>query len=111
MGHLYVCMINCRCMTDGTGVIAEMTLDEIQMLTIDSGSNSWAYPYAWVPTMEEFLESMSNRVVLNAVLDLKFTSVEDIISLVQKIQELGMEDSVVLSKRQSGSAKEDPGMF
>ena len=28
-------------MTDGTGVIAEMTLDEIQMLTIDSGSNSW----------------------------------------------------------------------
>ena len=31
----------------------------------------------------------------NAVLDLKFTSVEDIISLVQKIQELGMEDSVV----------------
>ena len=40
-------------MTDGTGVIAEMTLDEIQMLTIDSGSNSWAYPYARVPTMEE----------------------------------------------------------
>ena len=32
---------------------------------------------------------------VNKVLDLKFTSVEDIISLVQKIQELGMEDSVV----------------
>ena len=81
-------------MTDGTGVIAEMTLDEIQMLTIDSGSNSWAYPYAWVPTMEEFLE-VCRQSGANAVLDLKFTSVEDIISLVQKIQELGMEDSVV----------------
>lgn len=81
-------------MTDGTGVIAEMTLDEIQMLTIDSGSNSWAYPYAWVPTMEEFLE-VCQQSGANAVLDLKFTSVEDIISLVQKIQELGMEDSVV----------------
>ena len=81
-------------MTDGTGVIAEMTLDEIQMLTIDSGSNSWAYPYAWVPTMEEFLE-VCQQSGANAVLDLKFTSVEDVISLVQKIQELGKEDSVV----------------
>ena len=44
--------------------------------------------------MEEFLE-VCQQSGANAVLDLKFTSVEDIISLVQKIQELGMEDSVV----------------
>ena len=81
-------------MTDGTGVIAEMTLDEIQMLTIDSGSNSWAYPYAWVPTMEEFLE-VCQQSGANAVLDLKFTSSRRYYFALQKIQELGMEDSVV----------------
>lgn len=81
-------------MTDGSGAIAEMTLGEIQMLTVDSGSNSWAYPYAGVPTMEEFLE-VCRQSGCNAVLDLKFTSVEDVVPLIQKIQEFGMEESVV----------------
>nr|WP_317378150.1 glycerophosphodiester phosphodiesterase family protein [uncultured Faecalimonas sp.] len=81
-------------MTDGSGTIAEMTLGEIQMLTVDSGSNSWAYPYAGVPTMEEFLE-VCQQSGSNAVLDLKFTAVEDVVPLIQKIQEFGMEESVV----------------
>lgn len=81
-------------MTDGTGTIAEMTLEEIQMLTIDSGSNVWAYPYTGVPTMEEFLE-VCRQSGSNAVLDLKFTSVDDVVSLVQKVKELGMEESTV----------------
>ena len=42
-------------MTDGEGLVSEMTLAEVQSLTIDGGNNVIQYPDETIPTMEEML--------------------------------------------------------
>jgi glycerophosphoryl diester phosphodiesterase len=42
-------------MTDGTGLVSDLTLLEIKTLKIDAGSNVGLYPNLRVPTLEEYL--------------------------------------------------------
>lgn len=42
-------------MTDGTGSIRNLTLDQIKAMTVDTGANIAKYPNLKVPTLEEFL--------------------------------------------------------
>lgn len=85
-------------MTDGTGKIEEMTLAEIRSLTVKEGSNIASYPDTVIPTMEEYLD-VCKRNGVNAVLDLKFDSVEDVAPLMERVRASGMEEmSVCLSE-------------
>lgn len=46
-------------MTDGTGAIADLTLDEIKKLKITRGSGIKEYPDEYVPTFREYLETVT----------------------------------------------------
>ena len=67
-------------MTDGTGRVADRTLEEIRALKIDAGNGLEQYPNERVPTLEEYL-TVCESCGLRSFIELKDVSPRDLASL------------------------------
>lgn len=88
-------------MTNGTGKISDMTLEQIRKLRIDTGSNKGSYDQSQlvVPTLEEYLTIMANKQSIPFI-EIKETNVagSDYDNLINTISQYGLlETSVVIS--------------
>lgn len=88
-------------MTNGTGSIRNLTLDEIKALTIDGGNRVSYYPNQKVPTLEEFLLHCK-KINLVPVIEIKTPSYEFVYTdqeyqgLVDVIRKCGMEEDAII---------------
>lgn len=57
-------------MTDGEGLVSEMTLEEVQKLKIDAGSNVIQFPDEHIPTAEEMLDAC-RQYAIRPVIEIK----------------------------------------
>ena len=79
--------------TNGTGNVADMTLEQIKALTIDAGSNIAKYPDLKVPTLREYL-ICCKRYNLVPIIECKtITNVEGFYNI---LQELNMVKQVIV---------------
>ena len=84
-------------MTDGSGNIYEMTLAEVQALTIDAGANISQYPNLTIPTFEEYLElCVKSNVVPVIELKQEALTVDDIQPILTLIRNYNLEDIAVV---------------
>ena len=80
-------------MTNGTGNVKKLTLEQIKALTIDNGNGIENYPNLKVPTLQEFLE-VCRKYSLIPVLDIRpFTNYQNFLDI---IIEEGFEHSCII---------------
>lgn len=80
-------------MTDGTGDITEMSLAQIEALTIDAGSNIGEYTGLKIPTIEEYL-AVCRRYGCACLIEIKgVTNIENLFSV---IKSGGMENNTII---------------
>ena len=93
-------------MTDGTGLIPNMTYAQIQSLNIDTGPNIENYPNLKIPTFEESLLLMKKAGII-PLIDQKFFSNlnESMIEVVNIIRKFGMEGRVIFQTYNRPSAR------
>ena len=77
-------------MTDGTGNIADMSLAEVQALTIDAGNNISQYPNLGIPLMIDYLK-VCRRYGSVPVVEIKGVNHYD--TFIKEIREFGILDS------------------
>lgn len=83
--------------TNGTGLISELTLEEVRNLNITSGKDIENHPNLKIPTLEELLFTCG-KYGLVPLLDLYLES-KYIPELVERVNELGFENSVIYGHR------------
>ena len=70
--------------TDGTGVVSELTLEQIKNLTVDIGANISNYPNLKVPTMEEYLQ-VCKKYNLTPIIEIKvIANVDNFLEILKK---------------------------
>lgn len=89
-------------MTDGSGVVSEMTLEEIRALRLDGGNGAENYTDLKVPTLEEALEVCKESDII-PVIEIKWCDYERIPALLETIENYGLKDRAVLISFDSGS--------
>ena len=82
-------------MTDGTGIVGEMTLEQIKQLKIDSGNGIENYTDLRMPTLDEALEVCRSSDIF-PVIEIKFCDTERIPSLIETLEVYGLIDRAVL---------------
>lgn len=84
-------------MTNGTGNVADMTLEQIQALTIDAGSNVDTFTGLKVPTFEEFLD-FCYKIDIVPVIELKEETLTeaDMEPILNLIKNYGLERKCVI---------------
>ena len=82
-------------MTDGTGVVGEMTLEQIKQLKIDSGNGIENYTDLRIPTLEEALEVCESSDIF-PVIEIKFCDTESLPSLIEILEDHGLIERAVL---------------
>lgn len=86
-------------MTNGTGKISEMTLEQIRKLRIDTGSNKDSYDQSQlvVPTLEEYLGVMVNKQSVPFI-EIKATNLasSDYSNLISLINQYGLSETAVV---------------
>lgn len=80
-------------MTDGTGYISDMTLAQVEALTIDAGAHISEYQNLKIPTFEEYL-SICRRYGCAGFVEVK--AINNINALISLIKKLGMSNNIVL---------------
>ena len=86
--------------TDGTGNVADMTLEQIKALTIDAGANISKYPDLKVPTLREYL-ACCKRYNMVPIIECKtITNVEGFYNI---LQELNMIKQVIVISFQNST--------
>lgn len=85
-------------MTDGEGLISDMTAEEVKKLNIDAGSNVTLYSNEKIPTLNEMLDACKEYGV-NPVIELKIEDGQapDYEGLARTIREKGFGDCIVIS--------------
>lgn len=81
-------------MTDGTGLVANLTLEQIEALTVDAGANVQDYPNLKVATLDDYLKTCK-RYNCIAVVELKAVSNSAYQKIMDTIVFYGMEGSTV----------------
>ncbi len=82
-------------MTDGTGAIADMTLEQIKELTITRGSGISEYPNEKVPTFNEYLKTVTDGGAY-PVIEVKAKGEFDFKDVVFLLKEYGITDKAVV---------------
>lgn len=86
-------------MTNGTGKISDMTLEQIRKLRIDSGANKSSYDQSQlvIPTLEEYLGIMANKQSVPFI-EIKATNVagSDYDNLISLIGQYGLSQTAVV---------------
>lgn len=85
-------------MTDGTGLIKDLTIEQLKNLTIDAGNNIELYPDIKIPTLEEFLTlaKMRGATPLLEIKDSSFTE-EKALWLIKAVRNMQMEDKCIFT--------------
>lgn len=84
-------------MTDGTGKVAEFTLEEIRQLKLDSGNGIENYDELKIPTLEEVLEILKDSNT-KPVIEIKGCDVKHLPALYETLKEYGLaEKSEIIS--------------
>lgn len=84
-------------MTDGTGKVAEFTLEEIRQLKLDSGNGIENYDELKIPTLEEVLEILKDSNT-KPVIEIKGCDVKYLPALYETLKEYGLaEKSEIIS--------------
>ena len=86
--------------TNGTGNVADMTLEQIKALTIDAGSNIAKYPDLKVPTLREYL-TCCKRYNMVPIIECK--TINNIEGFYNILQELNMVKQVIVISFQNGT--------
>ena len=81
-------------MTDGTGRIQDMTLSEIQALTIDAGVDIQYYPELKIPTLDQTLQAIRKTNAV-PIIELKYVKTENFADIVDIVAANGMLDRAV----------------
>lgn len=79
-------------MTDGSGTISEMTLEEVKKLKIDAGNGLETYPNETVPTLNEMLDVCAAAGIL-PVIEIKNGDAENLRSLADQLEKSGLTES------------------
>lgn len=82
-------------MTDGTGLVSEMTFEEIRALKLDSGNGTEEYADLRVPTLEEALSVCKDKDIF-PVVEIKSCDPERLPSLMETLDGYGLTDKAVL---------------
>lgn len=86
-------------MTDGEGLVSEMTFEEVRALTIDAGSNVEQFPNEKIPTLAEMLDACA-QYGIRPVIEIKAAEegqTPDYRTLAGLITEKGAGDCMVIS--------------
>ena len=85
-------------MTDGEGLVSEMTLEQVRALRIDAGNNVIQYPDEQVPTLEEMLKACVDYGIA-PVIEIKTEDGQapDYAYLAGVIRGMGFADARILS--------------
>ena len=82
--------------TNGTGNVADMTLAQIQALTIDAGPNIALYPNLKVPTLEQYLETCYHYNLVPMIeLKTETLTTDDMEPLLNIIKKYGFEQKAI----------------
>lgn len=82
-------------MTDGTGLVSELTLEEIRALRLDSGNGIEKYTELRVPTLEEALSVCKDKDIF-PVVEIKSCDSERLPALMETLDGYGLTDKAVL---------------
>lgn len=82
-------------MTDGTGLISDMTLEQIKQLKLDSGKGIENYSDLRVPTLGEALDVCKDSDIF-PVIEIKSCDPEKLPELIETIEEYGLTERAVL---------------
>ncbi len=82
-------------MTDGTGLVCEMTFEQIRQLKLDSGNGIEEYKDLRVPTLEEALSVCEDSDIF-PVIEIKNCDPEKLPVLIETLEEYGLIDRAVL---------------
>ena len=82
-------------MTDGTGFVADMTLEEIRQLRLDTGKGIENYTDLRVPTLEEALSICKDKDIF-PVIEIKSCDPERLPSLIELLEDKALIDKAVL---------------
>lgn len=86
--------------TNGTGNVADMTLEQIKALTIDAGANISKYPDLKVPTLREYLICCKRYNMVPIIECKTITNVEGFFNI---LQELNMVKQVIVISFQNST--------
>ncbi len=81
--------------TNGSGNIADLTLDELKSLTVDGWNNIAQYPDLKMPTLQEYLDCCK-LYGLVPVIEIKNMSEKSIANFVEIVRSKGFEDTAVV---------------
>lgn len=81
-------------MTDGTGRIQDMTLSEVQALTIDAGVDVEYYPDLKIPTLDQTLQAIRKTNAV-PIIELKYAKTANFADIVDIVAANGMLDRAV----------------
>jgi len=82
-------------MTDGSGAIADLTLEEIKQFKINRGSGIEAYPNEEIPTLNEYLKAVTDGGSY-PVIEVKAKGSFDFKDMVYLLREYGITDKAVI---------------
>lgn len=80
--------------TNGTGFISELTLDEILQADVDYGNNVESFPVQKIPTLGQVLD-VCVRYSMKPMIEVKGGNGDAYVSLVEKVEEKGLIDDTV----------------
>lgn len=78
-------------MTDGTGAISDMTLEEVKKLRIDAGNGVEKYPDENVPTLNEMLDECESAGIM-PVIEIKNGDEDNLEALASQLEKSGLID-------------------
>lgn len=81
--------------TNGSGNIADLTLDEVKALTVDAWNNIAQYPDLKMPTLQEYLDCCKVYGIV-PVIEIKNMSDTVVPSFVEIVRNKGFEDTAVV---------------
>ena len=81
--------------TNGTGNIADLTLDELKALTVDAWNNIAQYPDLKMPTLQEYLDCCK-LYGLVPVIEIKNMSDASVPGFIEIVKNKGFEDTAVV---------------
>lgn len=82
-------------MTDGEGLVADMTLEEIKQLKLDAGNGIEEYTDLRVPTLDEALTVCKDSDIF-PVIEIKSCDTEKLPDLIETLERYGLTEKAVL---------------